>query len=76
MDFRPGDVVWYYSDNGGWRTGRYLRTAERTAEDSPHFGMCVIVPSHGSKTGIYVRPEDVTLAKSSNPKREAVKSSG
>ena len=74
MDFRPGDVVWYYNDNGGWRTGRYIRTVERGAD----FGMCVITPLNGGKTDIYVRPEDVKYCKHciENRKREAVKSSG
>lgn len=70
MDFQKGDVVWYYSESGGWRTGRYLRTVERGVD----FGKCVIMPSYGRKTEQHVRPDSVKLCADCNQRknREAV----
>lgn len=53
-------LVWYYDDNGGWRTGKELRTVNRGKKRN----LVEIEPSCDiGKRRVYVRPERVTVIK-------------
>lgn len=58
-----GATVYFWVDDGGWRTGVFLGIVEHTASTNGNFGLYRIKPNTLERAEILIPPERVQLIK-------------
>ena len=62
-----GDTVWFFTPNGGWRTGKYVRTIERSRRK---LSMMIIEPTSAYRKQVIVSQDHVKPLEENNDRKE------